>query len=56
MLLIDAVHVDAINAIETIFGVWLGMSAVAFILLGLSVKTSRESQDLAVRHDVLVRS
>jgi hypothetical protein len=30
MLLVDAVHI-----IETVGGIWLGMSAVAFILLGV---------------------
>ena len=38
MLLTDAVH-----AIETLGGVWLGVSAVAFILLGLFVKIRRKS-------------
>ena len=33
MLLTDAVH-----AIETVGGVWLGISAVAFILLGIFVE------------------
>lgn len=47
MLLIDAVHVDAIHAIETIFAVWLGISAVAFALLGLFLKAGRESEAAA---------
>jgi hypothetical protein len=38
MLLTDAVH-----AIETVGGVWLGISAVAFILLGLFVEIRRKS-------------
>lgn len=38
MLLTDAVH-----AIETLGGVWLGVSAVAFILLGLFVEIRRKS-------------
>ena len=35
MLLTDALH-----AIETVGGVWLGISAVAFILLGLFAENS----------------
>ena len=38
MLLTDAVH-----AIETLGGVWLGISAVAFILLGIFVEIRRKS-------------
>jgi hypothetical protein len=38
MLLTDAFH-----AIETVGGVWLGISAVAFILLGLFVEIRRKS-------------
>jgi hypothetical protein len=38
MLLTDAVH-----AIETMGGVWLGISAIAFILLGLIVELRRKS-------------
>lgn len=38
MLLTDAVH-----AIETLGGVWLGISAVAFLLLGLFVGIRQES-------------
>jgi hypothetical protein len=38
MLLTDAVH-----AIETMGGVWLGIGAVAFILLGLFVEIRRKS-------------
>lgn len=38
MLLTDAVH-----AIETVGGVWLGISAVAFILLGLFVEIRGKS-------------
>ena len=41
MLLTDAVH-----AIETLVGVWLGVSAVAFILLGLFVNIRRKSAAL----------
>jgi hypothetical protein len=43
MLLTDAVH-----AIETLGGVWLGVSAVAFILLGLFVEIRRKSAALDV--------
>ena len=50
MLLIDAVHVDAIHAIETVFGVWLAISAVAFLVLGLSVKSGQKSETAARRH------
>ena len=56
MFLIDAVHVDAIHAIETIFGVWLGISAVAFILLGFFVKTGLQAETVAARRPVLARS
>jgi hypothetical protein len=38
MLLTDALH-----AIETVGGVWLGISAVAFILLGLFAEIRRKS-------------
>jgi hypothetical protein len=38
MLLTDAVH-----AIETMGAVWLGISAVAFLLLGLFVEIRRKS-------------
>ena len=50
MLLTDAVH-----AIETVGGVWLGISAVAFILLGLFVGIRRDSAavDVGARHDGL---
>jgi hypothetical protein len=50
MLLTDAVH-----AIETVGGVWLGISAVAFILLGLIVEIRRESAavDVDARRDGL---
>ena len=37
MLLFDAVH-----AIETVGGIWLGMSAVTFILLGVFVEISQK--------------
>jgi len=43
MLLTDAVH-----AIETLGGVWLGVSAVAFILLGLFVEIRRRSAGVGV--------
>jgi hypothetical protein len=40
MLLVDAVHV-----IETVGGVLMWMSAIAFILLGVIVGTRRKSHD-----------
>jgi hypothetical protein len=40
MLLVDAVHV-----IETVGGVLMWMSAIAFILLGIKVGTRRKSRD-----------
>jgi hypothetical protein len=53
MLLTDAVH-----AIETVGGVWLGISAVAFFLLGLFVEIGRKSAvvDVDARRDKLVDS
>src|SRR5512147_398832 len=53
MLLTDAVH-----AIETVGGVWLGISAVAFILLGLFVGIRRKSAavDVDARRDGLAVS
>ena len=50
MLLTDAVH-----AIETVGGVWLGISAIAFILLGLFVEICRKSAavDVDARRDGL---
>jgi hypothetical protein len=50
MLLTDAVH-----AIETVGGVWLGISAVAFILLGIFVEIRRKSAgvDVDARRDRL---
>ena len=39
--------VDAIQTIETVGGIWLGMSAIAFILLAF-VEFRRESADAAV--------
>ena len=50
MLLTDAVH-----AIETVGGVWLGISAIAFILLGLFVEIRRKSAavDVDARRDEL---
>jgi hypothetical protein len=50
MLLTDAVH-----AIETMGAVWLGISAVAFILLGLFVEIRRKSAavDVDARRDGL---
>jgi hypothetical protein len=39
--------VDAIQTIETVVGIWLGMSAIAFILLAF-VESRRESADAAV--------
>ena len=52
MLLTDAVH-----AIETVGGVWLGISAVAFILLGLFVEICRKSAavDVDARRDGLAK-
>jgi hypothetical protein len=46
---------DAVNAIETMGGVWLGISAVAFILLGLFVEIRRKSAavDVDARRDGL---
>ena len=40
MLLVDAVHV-----IETVGGVLMWMSAIAFILLGIFVEIRRKSRD-----------
>ena len=34
--------VDAVHAIETVGGIWLGLSAVAFILLGIFVEISQK--------------
>jgi hypothetical protein len=53
MLLTDAVH-----AIETLGGVWLGVSAVTFILLGLFVEIRRRSEavDVDARRDGLVEA
>jgi hypothetical protein len=53
MLLTDAVH-----AIEMVGGVWLGISAVAFFLLGLFVEIRRKSAavDVDARRDGLVDS
>ena len=53
MLLTDAVH-----AIETVGGVWLGISAIAFILLGLFVEIRRKSAavDVDARRDGLAKS
>jgi len=53
MLLTDAVH-----AIETLGGVWLGVSAVAFILLGLFVEIRRRSAavDVDARRDGLAEA
>ena len=53
MLLTDAVH-----AIEAMGGVWLGMSAVAFILLGLFVEIRRKSAavDVDARRDGLAEA
>jgi hypothetical protein len=53
MLLTDAVH-----TIETLGGVWLGLSAVAFILLGLFVEIRRRSAAVNVdaRRDGLVEA
>jgi hypothetical protein len=48
MLLTDAVH-----AIETVGGVWLGISAVAFILLGIFVEIRRKSAAADARRDGL---
>jgi hypothetical protein len=52
MLLTDAVH-----AIETVGGVWLGISAVAFILLGIFVEIRRKSAavDVDARRDGLAK-
>ena len=52
MLLTDAVH-----AIETVGGVWLGTSAIAFILLGLFVEIRRKSAavDVDARRGVLAK-
>lgn len=36
--------VDAVHAIETVGGIWLGLSAVAFILLGIFVEICRRSR------------
>lgn len=48
MLIIDAVH-----AIETVGGTWLGMSAIAFILLALFVEIRKKAAaiDVTPRHD-----
>jgi hypothetical protein len=53
MLLTDALH-----AIETVGGVWLGISAVAFILLGLFVEIRRKSAavDVEARRDGLAEA
>jgi hypothetical protein len=53
MLLTDAVH-----AIETMGGVWLGISAVAFILLGLFVEIRRKfaAVDVDARRDGLAEA
>jgi hypothetical protein len=53
MLLTDAVH-----AIETVAGVWLGISAVAFFVLGLFVEIRRKSAAVIVdaRRDGLADS
>ena len=53
MLLTDAVH-----TIETLGGAWLGLSAVAFILLGLFVEIRRRSAavDVDARRDGLVEA
>jgi hypothetical protein len=40
MLLVDAVH-----TIETVGGIWLGMSAITFILLGVFIEIRRKSRD-----------
>jgi hypothetical protein len=34
---------DAINAFVFAYGLWLGMSALAFILLGILVRTRKEA-------------
>jgi hypothetical protein len=46
---------DAVYAIETVGGVWLGISAIAFILLGLFVEIRRKSAavDADARRDGL---
>ncbi len=53
MLLTDALHV-----FETVGGVWLGISALAFILLGLFVGIRQKSAavDVDARRDGLVDS
>lgn len=38
--------VDAVRAIETVGGILLWMSAIAFILLGVFVEVRRKSQQL----------
>ena len=37
--------IDAIETIETVGGIWLGMSAIAFILMAAFVETYQESAD-----------
>jgi len=52
MLLTDAVH-----AIEAMGGVWLGMSAVAFILLGLfEIRLKSAAVDVEARRDGLAEA
>jgi len=53
MLLTDAVH-----AIETVGGVWLGLGAVAFIILGLFAEIRRKSAsvDVEARRDGLAEA
>ena len=48
--------IDAVNAIETVVGIWLGMSAIAFILLALFVEIRKKSAAIGVtaRHDGLI--
>jgi hypothetical protein len=52
MLLTDAVH-----AIEAMGGVWLGISAVAFILLGLfEIRRKSAAVDVEARRDGLAEA
>jgi hypothetical protein len=44
---------DAINAFVLAYGLWLGMSALAFVLLGILVRTRKEAAATDARRESL---
>ena len=44
-----AMLIDAVHAIEAVGGIWLGMSAIAFILLAIFVEIRKKSTAIDVK-------